>query len=189
VCFGVIGATSLIGGVLCLCGVPYVFECEAALLLLITVFMLILLYRAEPNPAYRKTYIFSLVIFIISFAIAGTIIVLMTKPVTAEIQGDNLVISGVYGTSVAKSDIASVETVSPATVAVGEKMNGANGFGILRGWFNTNYGKTLMFVKTEVSPWILIKRTAAEPILLSLQTSDATTDLYNKISAWQSNGQ
>ena len=69
-------------------------------------------------------------------------------------------------------------------IGVGTRTNGYGGFGPkLRGHFNSaGLGQTLLFVNSKTKPTILIERSDAKPIYISLDTTEATNEVYEALS-------
>ena len=90
-----------------------------------------------------------------------------------------------YGLTIDFSDITNMSLIekSMGEMDVGRKVNGANGFGILQGNFQSEaLGETLLFVRVNSSPTLRIERDHGKDVYLSFSSGEKTMLLFDELT-------
>lgn len=190
--FAVLGGVFLLAGALDLLGLHVAVESAFAALLIGIWFMVLYIQRFDGNnydeagrPKKRLRIINIGVSLLMSSILlfAGLMCAATLRNPAVTFSGDRMIIEGLYGTSLAKTEVKDVSLLEePLTLL--DKTNGSALLGVFKGNFTSDeLGAALVYVRDSSSPWICIRREGA-PVLLCLSSASDTVALYERIVSW-----
>jgi hypothetical protein len=108
----------------------------------------------------------------------GALFIIGEREPVVSIQGENLRIRALYGTTVQLADIAEISLIeqSMREIGAGARTNGYNG-GAWRGHFTAG----LLFVRPDSAPTIRIERATGRTIFISFRDEARTRELYGEL--------
>ena len=130
--------------------------------------------------------IVSIVIAMIVLVAVGSVLVYGANEPVVNVSDDSLQIKGMYGVTVAFSEIVDVSLLDKrmSEFDVGRRVNGYGGFDVWKGHFQSDsLGETLLFVHKNTAPTIRIERENAKDIYISFSDNEQTKLLFNELSS------
>ena len=96
-----------------------------------------------------------------------------------QISGDQITISGMYGTTSTIMGIALLDTIP----RIERKTNGFNFGPVLKGSFELEkFGPGRLYIESQDGPFIFIKTDAETPIIINLRSKQETKDLFKELT-------
>ncbi len=193
ICFTIIGLLFLIAGAMTLAGISWVIEAAFILFFLVIWIMIVYVQRFDGNlfddngRPKAQYYISTITISILMFAVIAVGATMYTATIRSPritMSDDTMVIRGMYGTKIQKSDISELMLLQEP-VSFTAKTNGSAVFDSYKGNFTSEqYGPVLVYAKKSSQPWLFIQRSKGKPVLISLKTSEETKELYLQMMSW-----
>ena len=135
----------------------------------------------------KRTGLVSVIFTVLILCAVGVMFIIGEQDSEVLVLQDQISISGMYGLSVAFSEIeeVSLEAASMNQIGVGRRTNGYGGFGnTLKGHFSFGESqRVLLFVQADASPTLWIKCKSRNDIYISYGDSNKTMALYDACTA------
>ncbi len=128
---------------------------------------------------YSAAMIIAAVTLFVSFALFRS-----STPSPISIEGDMLIIEGIYGTSTPLEQIESVELLE-SLPKIGARVNGSDTGSSLKGNFrikDKEMGVCLLYLKPRSAPYVYVKRAEGRDIIFNTPDSLTTKELYEALA-------
>ncbi len=160
------------------------------IVLLGTLFMFINAQTFQNKSEYTESKkVFRTILLVAFFVIVGVFTYRLIDQGTAtpeiQISKDHITISGMYGTKSTIMGIALLDTLP----RIGKKTNGFNFGPVLKGNFRLEqFGPSKLYLESSQGPFIFIKTSTEEPIIINFKSKEDTKDLYKELNLSLQNG-
>lgn len=137
--------------------------------------------KTRKAPITIVTGIFTIVLLVI----VGIMMLYSEKEPEVNVTDQGIEIKSIYGLSVHFADLSDIILIeeSMKEIGVGRRVNGYGGVGdTLKGNFKSEkLGNTLLFVRANSSPTIVIERVGSKNIYISFRDGETTRRLYETL--------
>ncbi|MDR2615432.1 MAG: DUF3784 domain-containing protein [Oscillospiraceae bacterium] len=138
------------------------------------------------SGAAKAAILIVIVLSAITLTAIGVSVYQGDKDPVVNVHSGGIEIKAIYGLNLDFADITVISILeeSMRDLGVGKKTNGYNGIeGALKGNFASgDSGEALLFVQSDASPTIRIKRGGAQDIYISFRNADKTRALYKEMT-------
>lgn len=194
ICFCTLAAATLICAGLLRLGFAWAIEIFMGVILLGCWFFVLFIQKYDGNnydeqgKPQKRFYVIIIGVSLLMSAIIGGVILSEASSLReprVSFTDSTVTLDGMYGLTIAKSDISSVTLLDTAP-QITIRSNGVDTLGAKKGHFNVNgFGRVRLFVRDNSIPWIYIQgQKGKEKVLIALSNSDDTLVLYQELLAW-----